>query len=119
MRPTDLLTYMLAGNAARVYSRMMVGEASDWQVMKAVLTAEYAMPRQMAWGRYINCRLQAGETVDVYQGRLEQLGGRLGLTLDDLAFGVKFYEGLPASMYEWAVTHEQAYTADFGSVLTQ
>ena len=117
--PTDLLTYMLAGNAGRVYSRMMVGEASNWEVVKAVLTAEYAMPRQEAWRRYVNCRLEANETVDVYLGRLERLGSRLGLTLNDLAFRVKFYEGLPASIYEWAVTHEQAYTADFGSVLTR
>ena len=117
--PTDLLTYMLAGNAGRVYSRMMVGEASNWEVVKAVLTAEYAMPRQEAWRRFVNCRLEANETVDVYLGRLERLGSRLGLTLNDLAFRVKFYEGLPASIYEWAVTHEQAYTADFGSVLTR
>ena len=117
--PTELLTYMLAGNAAWVYSRMLVGEASNWEAVKAVLTAEYAMPRQEAWRRYVNCRLFAGETVDVYLGRLERLGGRLGLTLYDMAFRVKFYEGLPASIYEWAVTHEQAYTADFGSVLTR
>ena len=117
--PTELLTYMLAGNAAWVYSRMLVGEASNWEVVKAVLTAEYAMPRQEAWRRYVNCRFEAGETVDVYLGRLERLGGRLGLTLNDMAFRVKFYEGLPASIYEWAVTHEQAYTADFGSVFTR
>ena len=116
--PTDLLTYMLAGNAAPVYCRMTLGEASDWKVVKAVLTAEYAMPRQEAWHRYVNCKLEAGETVDVYLGRLEQLGSRLGLTLNDLAFRVKFYEGLPASVYEWAVTHEQAYIADFRSILT-
>ena len=117
--PTDLLTYMLAGNAARVYCSMRVGEASNWEVMKAVLTAEYAMPRQEAWHRYVNCRPEACETVDVYLGRLERLGGRLGLTLNDLAIRIKFYEGLPASVDERAVTHEQAYTADFGSVLTQ
>ena len=72
--PTELLTYMLAGNAAQVYSRMLVGEASNWEVVKAVLTAEYAMPRQEAWHRYVNCRLLANETVDIYLGRLEQLG---------------------------------------------
>ena len=119
MAPTDFLTYILAGNAARVYSRMMVGEASDWEVVKALLTSEYTMPRQEAWRRYVNCRLEASETVDVYLGHLERLGGRLGLTLNDLVFRVKFYEGLPASIYEWAVTHEHAYTADFGSVLTR
>ena len=102
--PTDLLTYMLTGNAARVYCSMRVGEASNWEVVKAVLTAEYAMPRQEAWRRYVNCRLKAGESVDIYLGHLERLGGRLGLTLNDLAFRVKFYEGLPASVYEWAVT---------------
>ena len=117
--PTDLLTYMLSGNAARVYCSMRVGEASNWEVVKAVLTAEYAMPRQEAWRRYVNCKFEAGETVDVYLGRLERLGDRLGLTLNDLAFRVKFYEGLPASVYEWVVTHEQAYTADFGLVLTR
>ena len=117
--PTDLLTYMLTGNAARVYCSMTVGEASDWEVVKAVLTAEYGMPRQEAWQRYVNCRFEAGDTVDIYLGRLERLGGRLGLTRNDLAFRVKFYEGLPASVYEWAVTHEQAYSADFGSVLTR
>ena len=98
---------------------MLVGEASNWEAVKAVLTAKYAMPRQEAWHRYVNCRLLAGETVDIYLGRLELLGGRLGLTLNDMAFRVKFYEGLPASIYEWAVTHEQAYPADVGSLLTR
>ena len=77
------------------------------------------MPRQEAWRRYINCRLSAGETVDIYLGHLERLGGWVGLTLNDMAFRVTFYEGLPASIYEWEVTHEQAYMADFGSVLTR
>ena len=108
---------MLAGNAARVYCRMTVGEASNWKVIKSVLTDEYAMPRQEAWCRYVNCTLEAGETVDVYLGCLERLGSRLGLTLNDLAFRVKFYEGLPTFVYKWAVTYEQIYTADFGSVL--
>ena len=69
--PTDLLTYMLPGNTARVYCRMTMGEASDWKAVKAVLTAEYAMPRQEAWRRYVTCKLEAGETVDVYLGPLE------------------------------------------------
>ena len=58
--PMDLLTYMLAGNAARVYSRMMVGKTCNWEVVNAVLRAEYAMPRQEAWHRYVKCRLEAG-----------------------------------------------------------
>ena len=73
----------------------MVGEASDWEVVKAVLTAEYAMPKQEAWRRHVNCRLEAVETVDVYLGCLKRLGSRLCLT------------------------HEQAYTAYLGSVLTR
>ena len=88
--PMDLLIYMLASNAVRIYSRMMVGKASDWGVVKAVLTAKYAIPRQAACCSYVNCRVEACETVDVYLSCLEQLGGRLGLTLNDLAFKVKF-----------------------------
>ena len=117
--PTERLTYVLTDNAAQVYSSMKVSEASSWEVEKAVLTAEYAMRRQEAWQRYVGCRLEAGEAVDVHLGRLERLGGRLGLTPTDLALRVKFFEGLPASIYERAVTHEQAYTAEFGSVLTR
>ena len=69
--PTELLTSMLAVNATQVFSRMLVGEASNWEVVKAVLTVEYAMPRQEVWHRYIDCKLLAGETVDIYLGRLE------------------------------------------------
>ena len=43
--PTDLVGYMLGGNAARIFKAMRVGEASQWEVVRAVLTAEYAMPR--------------------------------------------------------------------------
>ena len=55
--------------------------------------------------------------MDVYLDQLERFGGRIGLTPGDLAFRVKFYEGLPTSVYEWAVSQESAYTADFGAVL--
>ena len=73
--PTDILTYMLTHNAVQVHSRMMVGEASDWEVVKAALTAEYAMPRQEAWRRYTDCWLEASETVDIY---LPGLSGAIG-----------------------------------------
>lgn len=79
LAPTDLLTYMLSGNAARVYNSMRVGDASQWEVVRAVLTAEYAMPRQEAWRRFINCELEGGESVDVYLSHLERLGGESGL----------------------------------------
>jgi len=117
--PTEILIYMLGGNAARVYSRMRVGEASQWDVVKAALVAEYAMPRQEAWRRFITCRMEDRDTVDVYLDRLERFVGRVGMTCNDLNFRAQFYEGSPASAYEWAVTLESAYTADFGSVLAR
>ena len=46
-------------------------------------------------------------------------GGRIGLTPGDLAFRVKFYEGLPTSVYEWAASQGSAYTADFGAMLAR
>ena len=117
--PTDLLLYMLEGSAARLYGRMLVSEASMWDVVKAHLLAEYAMPRQESWRKFTECQLEAGDSVDVYLDRLERFGGRVGLSAEDLAFRVKFYEGLPTSVYEWAVSHESAYTADFGTVLAR
>ena len=55
----------------------------------------------------------------MYLDRLERFSERIGLTLGDLAFRVKFYEGLPTSVYEWAVSQESAYTTDFGAVLAR
>jgi len=48
---TEILIYIMGGKAAHVYSRMRVGEASQWDVVKVTLVAEYAMPRQEAWRR--------------------------------------------------------------------
>ena len=97
---------------------MMVSEASQWSVVKAALLAEYALPRQEAWRRFTARQLGADEAVDVYLDDLERLGTRVGLGPEDLAFRVKFYEGLPPSEYEWAVMREGAYTAKFATVVT-
>ena len=68
---------------------------------------------------FTGCQVEAGDSVDVYLDRLERFGGRIGLTSGDLAFRVKFYDGLPTSVYEWAASQENAYTADFEAVLAR
>lgn len=116
--PADFIDFMLTGNASRVYRRMMVSEASQWQVVRSTLLAEYALPRQEAWRQFTGRRLVGGEPVDVYADDLARLGTRVGLTPADLAFVVKFYEGLPMAVYEWAVSRDDAYTAGFSIVLS-
>ena len=117
--PVDIVGLMLEGNAARVYRRMLVGDAAQWSVVRDALVAEFAVPRQEAWRRFVDCELGAGESVDVYLDHLERIRGRLGFTSEDMTFRVKFYEGLPTSVYEWAVTHENAYNAEFRAVLAR
>jgi len=82
----EILIYMLGGNAAHVYSRMRVGKASQWDVVKAALVTKYAMPRQEARRRFITCRMEDGDTVDVYLDRLERFDGRIGMTCNELSF---------------------------------
>ena len=41
------------------------------------------MPCQEAWHKFTTCRLQDGETIDVYLNRLEQFEGRVGLSNHD------------------------------------
>ena len=53
---TEILIYMLSDNAARVYSRITVAKASQWNVVNAELVAEYAMPRQAGWRRFTTAR---------------------------------------------------------------
>ena len=108
---------MLGDNAARVYRKMGVAEKSQWDVIKATLVAEYAMPRQEARRRCTICRLEDCDTIDVFMHRLERFGGKVGMSNHDLSFRAQFYEGLPTSVYQWAVTHEGAYTAVSGTVL--
>jgi len=115
----DLRVYMLGGNAARVYSRMMVGDASQWNVVKRAFLAEYAIPKQEAWRKFVLCRIEEGDTVDTFLDRLERFGHRVGMSCNDLSFRAQFYEGLPSVIHERAVTHDHAYTADFGSVLAR
>ena len=119
VEPVDIIGHMLDGNAARVYRWMVVGDAAQWVVVKDTLTAEYALPRQEAWRRFTARQLGADEPVDVYLDDLERLGGRFGLSSSDLAFRVKFYEGLPTFVYDWAVSHEGAYTAEFNVVVSR
>jgi len=59
------------------------------------------------------------DRVDAYLDRLERFGGQVGMTCNDLNFQAQFSEGLPTSIYKWAVTFESAHTADFGSVLAR
>ena len=73
----------------------------------------------VAWRRFTTCRLEDGDTIDVFMDRLERFSGRVGMSNKDLSCRTQFYEGLPTSVYEWAVTHESAYTADFGTVLAR
>ena len=103
--PTEILMYMLGDDAARMCSRMRVPEASQWDVIKAALVAEYAMPRQEARRRLTTCRLEDGDTIDVFMNRLERFGGRVRMSNQDLSFRVQFYKRLPASVYEWAGIH--------------
>lgn len=117
--PCDVIGHLLSGNAARVHRRMTVGDASQWEVVRAALVGEYALPLQEAWRQFTGVQLGADEPVDVYLDRLERLGGRLGLTSRDMAFRVKFYEGLPASVYDWAVASADAYTAVFETVVSR
>ena len=88
----DIIDHMLEGGARRVYRRLMVSEASQWEVVKAALLGEYAMPHQEVWRWFMARRLQANEAVDIFVDDLERLGHRVGLSTGDLAFRVKFYD---------------------------
>ena len=64
------------------------------------MVAEYAMLRQEAWRRFTTCRLENGDTIDVFIDRLEWIGGRVGMSNHDLSFKAQFYNGLPTSVYD-------------------
>ena len=75
----DIIPYMLEGINSRVYGRMMVGAASQWDVVKAALLAEFAIPLQDTSRRWIARELGVSEVLDVYLNDIERLGGRVDL----------------------------------------
>ena len=117
--PEEIVGYLLGGNALRVYRQLTVAEASQWEVVSGRLLAEYGLPRHEAWRRFKLRRLAVDEAVDVYVDELQRLGARVGLDSASMAFRAQFYEGLPAGEFEWAVMKADAFTADFGQVLSR
>ena len=116
--PARLVDFLLAGNASRVYRRMTVAEASNWEAVKKVLTTEYGMPRQEAYRRFSERRMAPGEPVDVYVDDLQRYAARVGVSCTDMIFRVKFYEGLHPEDYEWAVMRPASYTAGWEETLS-
>lgn len=119
VNPVDIIGHMLDGNAARFHRRMMFGDANQWEVVKAALTVKYAMPRQEAWRKFTELQLESGESLDSYLDCLERLAGRCGINPTDMAFRLKFYEGLPTSVYEAAVARDDAYSGDFDTIVSK
>ena len=68
------------GHAARVYRRMRVAEASNWEVVKATLMAEYGLPRQEAFRRWRDRLMKPDEPVDIYADDLQRWGSRFGMS---------------------------------------
>jgi len=113
----EIVQYLLTGNAERVYRKLTVAEASQWDVVKARLTAEYGLPRHEAYRRFKERRLGVGEPIDVYADDLLRLAARLEQDQNSMMFLGQFYEGLSARDFEWAVTRPDAWTAKFTDIL--
>ena len=82
--PAEIIPYMLEGNASRVYRRLMVSYALQWDVVKGARLADYAFPLQKAWWSAL--MLGAGEALEVY---LDNLGDHVGVGPGDLFFRLK------------------------------
>ncbi|KAG1706949.1 hypothetical protein GQR58_003572 [Nymphon striatum] len=75
--PADIIGYVLEGNASRIYGRMMVGDASQWAVVKAALMGEYALPRALQRGNpALDFEGLAERMARAYRGH-HSLAGRL------------------------------------------
>jgi len=115
--PSEVVEFLLAGNAARVFRQLTVAEASQWEVVKGRLTVEYGLPRHEAYRQFKLRKLKPLEAVDVYADDLQRLASRVELSPNTMVFKAQFYEGLPPKEFEWAVTRPNAFTADFSVIL--
>ena len=117
VQPVEVIDFLLEGNALRVFRALRVSEASNWEVVKGALLAQYGMSRQESYRRFTARRLEVGESVDVYVDDLQRFGARVGLVPGDLAFTVKFLEDLPQSIHKWAVMLPEVYDLPFEDCL--
>ena len=71
--PEEVVDYLLEGNASRIYRSLRVADASQWQVVRGQLLAQFQVGRQEAYRRFTARRLESGEAVDVYVDDLQRL----------------------------------------------
>ena len=116
--PQEVVEFLLGGTAVRVFRQMTVAEASQWDVVKGRLIAEYGLARHEAYRRFTERRLGDGESVDVYADDLQRLAERVELDRESMAFKCQFYAGLPPAIFEWAVGRANAYSEEFAVLLT-
>ena len=119
VQPVEVIDFLLEGNALRVFRALRVSEASNWEVVKGALLAQYGMSRQESYRRFTARRLEVGESVDVYVDDLQRFGARVGLVPGDLAFTVKFLEDLPQSIHKWAVMLPEVYDLPFEDLVSK
>ena len=112
VRPTEVVEHLLGGGALRLFRSLMVGDANQWDVVQATLLAQYGLDPQEAWGRFTARKLLPGEAVDVFIDDLVRLGARFGVSPKDKVFRVKLLNGLPPTIFKWAVTRGDVYSMD-------
>ena len=77
IQPTEVIDFLLEGNAARVFRALRVSEASEWDVVKAALVSQYGMGRMASYHSFASRKLRFGEAVDVYVDDLRRVGARI------------------------------------------
>ena len=112
VKPESVVSFLLDGEPARLFRRLSVAEAEDWDVVKKALMNGYASPMPAVYKEWHSLSLREGESVDGYVDKLERLAGRLRVGFGSTIFRSRFYDGLPRQLYEWAASRDGAYDDD-------
>ena len=110
-----LVGFLLDGEPARLYRRLSIADAKNWDVVKRTLMDSYAIPMPVVYQRWHNLSLSEGGSIDGYVDTLERLAERLKVGFGSTVFRSKFYSGLPQPVYEWAIGRDGAYDDDASS----
>lgn len=114
----NVIPLRLTGGAFAVYLQLAESDRKSAEKVKTALLAAFAADPYVAYDQFINRRLRAGESPDVYLADLRRLASLFG-GLTDKALACAFVAGLPEEIRQLLRAGSRMEALDLDQILTR
>ena len=114
----SVIPLRLTGGAFAVYLQLSESDRKSAEKVKKALLATFAADPYMAYDQFVNRRLHAGESPDVYLAELRRLATLFG-GMNDKALACAFVFGLPEEVRQLLRAGSRMEALDLDQILTR